>query len=193
MANGGPMETVQQSTNRLTTTGLTGGGEPHNILQPYIVQNYIIKAKQSAGVVATVVDGLNSTSATNALSANQGKVLNEKIEELTTYSTTEKVVGTWIDGKTLYEITLTGTKTAAGDLIIDVSNLNIENFFFAGGGLKSNAGIGYELSRNEPNGVWTRAQINDLEQFRFTSVENLGIDYVTGVVTAILRYTKTTN
>lgn len=59
----------------------TGGSQAHNILQPYIVQNYIIKAKQSAGIVATVVDGLNSTSATNALSANQGRILNEKISK----------------------------------------------------------------------------------------------------------------
>lgn len=66
---------MQQSTRRLTTTGDAGGGQPHNILQPYQVQNYIIKAKQSAGVVATVVDSLNSTSATDALSANQGRLL----------------------------------------------------------------------------------------------------------------------
>lgn len=76
----------------------TGGNQPHNILQPYIVQNYIIKAKQSSGVVATVVDNLTSTSATNALSANQGRILNDRFN----YSTTEKVVGTWIDGKPLY-------------------------------------------------------------------------------------------
>lgn len=57
----------------------TGGSQAHNILQPYIVQNYIIKAAQSSGVVATVVDNLTSTSATNALSANQGKVLSDKI------------------------------------------------------------------------------------------------------------------
>ncbi|WP_405317632.1 tail fiber protein [Faecalibacillus faecis] len=56
-----------------------GQGQSHNIVQPYIVQNYIIKAKQSSGVVATVVDGLNSTSTTDALSANQGKVLKEKL------------------------------------------------------------------------------------------------------------------
>lgn len=80
------------------TSSQVGGNQPHNILQPYIVQNYIIKAKQSAGVVATVVDGLNSTSATNALSANQGRILNDRFN----YSTTEKVVGTWIDGKPLY-------------------------------------------------------------------------------------------
>ena len=42
------------------------------------IDNYIIKAKQSAGVVATVVDNLSSTSPTDALSANQGKILNDK-------------------------------------------------------------------------------------------------------------------
>lgn len=83
---GGFFETVTAGSSRSnvgeSTLGIneTGGNQPHNILQPYIVQNYIIKAKQSAGVVATVIDGLNSTSATNALSAKQGKVLNEKIQ-----------------------------------------------------------------------------------------------------------------
>ena len=72
-------ENAEISWERDTTD--VGGGQAHNIMQPYIVQNYIIKAKQSAGVVATVVDGLNSTSATNALSANQGRILNEKISK----------------------------------------------------------------------------------------------------------------
>lgn len=76
-------------------TQYTGGGEPMNNLQPYQITNYIIKAKQSSGIVATVVDGLNSTSTTNALSANQGR-------NITTYSTTETRVGTWIDGKPIY-------------------------------------------------------------------------------------------
>lgn len=67
-------------------TSSIGGGQAHNILQPYIVQNYIIKAKQSAGVVATVVDTLTSTSATNALSANQGKVLKELLEGTVLYN-----------------------------------------------------------------------------------------------------------
>ena len=67
-----------ESASAGTTTN-TGGGQPHNNLQPYIVTNYIIKATQSAGVVATVVDNLNSTSSTDALSANQGKILNDLI------------------------------------------------------------------------------------------------------------------
>lgn len=84
--NGGPTGTVQQSTNRLTTTGSTGGGQPHNILQPYIVTNYIIKAFQSAGTVATVVDNLNSTSTTDALSANQGNVLKNLLDGTVLYN-----------------------------------------------------------------------------------------------------------
>lgn len=101
---GGFFETVAAGSSRSnvgeSTLGIngTGGGQPHNNLQPYIVQNYIIKAKQSAGIVATVVDGLSSTSATNALSANQGRILNDRFN----YSTEEKVVGTWIDGKPIY-------------------------------------------------------------------------------------------
>ena len=64
---------------------------------------YIIKVSQSAGIVATVIDSLTDTSTTNALSAKQGKILNEKIDEKFAYSTTEKVIGTWINNKPLYQ------------------------------------------------------------------------------------------
>jgi len=37
-------------------TAYSGGSQPHNILQPYTVTNYIIKAKQSVGVVGNVVN-----------------------------------------------------------------------------------------------------------------------------------------
>lgn len=53
----------------------------HNNLQPYIVTNFIVKAKQSAGVVANVIDNLNSTSEVDALSANQGRILSEKSQK----------------------------------------------------------------------------------------------------------------
>lgn len=65
-----------------------GGNQPHNNLQPYITSNFIIKAKQSVGVLATVVDGLDSTSTTDALSANAGHTLNAKIDGLITSGTT---------------------------------------------------------------------------------------------------------
>lgn len=60
---------------------VNGGGQAHNNLQPYIVSNYIIKAKQTQAVVATVVDNLASESSTDALSANQGRILKGYIED----------------------------------------------------------------------------------------------------------------
>lgn len=78
---------TQSTINRISSLGVwqsdksgsTGGGQPHNNMPPYVGTYYIIKAKQSAGVIATVVDNLESTSATDALSANQGKILNEAV------------------------------------------------------------------------------------------------------------------
>lgn len=67
-----------ESGNEYLVTEKMGSDQPHNNLQPYVTSNFIIKAKQSAGVVATVVDNLNCISVVDALSANQGKVLNEK-------------------------------------------------------------------------------------------------------------------
>ena len=59
----------------------TGGDKAHNNLQPYIVSNFIIKAKQSAGIVATVVNSLESESETDALSAKQGKILKKNFSK----------------------------------------------------------------------------------------------------------------
>lgn len=100
VVNGGHISKDSQGTN--FATSYAGSSKSHNNIQPSIVTNYIIKAKQSAGLVATVVDNLTSTSSTNALSANQGKTLNEKITKTNTYSTEEQPIGTWIDGKTIY-------------------------------------------------------------------------------------------
>ena len=66
-------------------TNNSGGGQSHNNMPPYVGTYYIIKAKQSAGVVATVVDNLSSTSTTDALSAKQGKILNDKFYPSTLY------------------------------------------------------------------------------------------------------------
>ena len=78
----GSDETITRGTTKGVWRSLissTGGGQAHNNMPPYVGTYYIIKAKQSAGVVATVVDNLNSSSPTDALSANQGKILNDKI------------------------------------------------------------------------------------------------------------------
>ena len=43
--------------------------------------------------------------------------INSSLENLKIYSTDEKIVGTWIDGKPIYQVTITGT-TANGESVI---------------------------------------------------------------------------
>jgi microcystin-dependent protein len=106
----------------LTTLG-SGGNQPHNNLQPYEVDVWIIKVSSDTGMLeirnAKVIDDLTSTSSTDALSANMGRELNERIINIeencsggsgsssTIYSNNEQVVGTYLD-KPLYKKTYTG-------------------------------------------------------------------------------------
>lgn len=54
-----------------------------------------------------IKDNLTSASSQTVLSANQGKVLNEKIQAISDYSTSEVDTGaTWIDGSTIYKKTI---------------------------------------------------------------------------------------
>ena len=61
-SQGGSYDAMQGSGNRsynFLGSSYTGEDVPHNNMQPYIALNYIIKAKQSVGVVGTVTSDIN--------------------------------------------------------------------------------------------------------------------------------------
>lgn len=104
---------------------VNGGNQSHNNMPPYATTIFIIKARQRAGVVATVVDNLNNTSALDALSAKQGKILNDKITTNSTYSTEEVVVGTYM-GKAKYRKTIVMSNVTETNKTYDLSSLSVE-------------------------------------------------------------------
>lgn len=86
-ANSSAFNTGANSGNTSSTTasgtiGAAGSGTEFDIMNPHIVQNFIIKAKETAAIVAKVEDSLTSNSTTDALSAAQGKKLKELIDNL---------------------------------------------------------------------------------------------------------------
>lgn len=84
-----------------------GGSQPFNVLDPYLTTNYIIKAFQTAGVIAEVVN-VRSDSRTKVYSTNY-------INNVTKNSTSEHRVGTWTDGEPLYEVTFDAGYLANND------------------------------------------------------------------------------
>lgn len=123
------------------STANSGGGEAHNNMQPYIVLNYIIKAKSSSYTLSKVIDNLDSNSSTDALSANQGKVLNEKINKLVkTYILASDANAFTIDGLDIqrdggiYDIDIQFQQsiTNATAVILNINNITSNNYDYAG-------------------------------------------------------------
>lgn len=92
-----PISDTAAWSNSLTAKA-TGGGQPHNNLQPYIVENFIIKAKNTVVVKGDVIQENDTASKTNVYSA---KAIDNKLK---TNITTGQEVATneYIDGKRVY-------------------------------------------------------------------------------------------
>ena len=142
-----------------------------------------------------IVDDLTSTSTTNVLSANQGRVLNEKITNLTTYSTEEIKTGeTWIDGKPIYKKTIQFTTSAIGKHSIKHNISNLDTIIEGKGSAKDSSGAFYmfPMSAAVDNVSAWSISIQNVDKtyfyfFRGTSVTGTITSYVT------LYYTKTTD
>lgn len=93
-ATGYTLPAMSSKTAPKVITGNIGGGEAHNHgntdevtnFQPTVTVNWIVKAVMLIPDYIIVEDTLNSDSAVDALSARQGKLLNEKFTDYATKS-----------------------------------------------------------------------------------------------------------
>ena len=158
-----------------------GGGQSHNNMQPSIAAICIIKAKQSVGLVGTVTDDINDT---NENAVANAKTIKNYVDEKNTYSTSEKVVGTWIDGKPIYrKIVDIGSLTNGTQKVVN-HNINIETPIRC-------SGICYNPSASmiftlpmETITIWL--DVNQIVAYPKTDRTNT-------TAKAIIEYTKTTD
>ena len=106
----------QSDTYSITNILEAGGNQPHNNLQPYEVDCWIIKAFVSNDVVAQVVNE-QKNSETDTYSCDY-------VNNLNVYSTSETKIGKWKDGKIIYrkvfEKTFSNIKQADYPLAIPI-------------------------------------------------------------------------
>lgn len=107
-----------------------------------------------------------------------------------TYSTTEQVVGTWINGKPIYEKTyqLTAPSTASSTNIIDTAALNIDLMIKLEGIIKVASNT--TLTGGNSFILWERHSTSDGNKIA-AQVSNSS--YWGGAMYVILQYTKTTD
>ena len=110
--------------------------------------------------------------------------LQSQINNLETYSTSEKEIGKWIDGKTLYRKIITYT-TVGGYNYISIGNINIIKINFFTKQIKNNYTYVYHdtFYYSETDRIRLYVRNNDL-------LYHAGTEYGFGATTFILEYTK---
>ena len=110
-----------------------------------------------------------------------------------TYSTTEQVVGKWLDNKPIYRKVINATKISGSTLLIPITNFNIDTIFFdrTHSYIVTTSTIVYPFPYNYGNtpDTYTACE-RDGNNIKINSSEGA---YSNGQITLVIEYTKTTD
>lgn len=148
----------------------------------------IRKTQQPSDYPSNQIHDAYSTSTTDTYSCNY---INEaRLEE---YSTTEKIIGRWINGKPIYRKVINATKLSGTNLLISISDLNIDTIFFdrTHSYIVTPSGIVYPFPYNYSNtsDTYTTCE-RDGNNIKINSSEGA---YSNGQIKLVIEYTKTTD
>lgn len=112
-----------------------------------------------------------------------------RIEALSNYSTTEKVVGKWIDGKPIYRKVWTTTTFDANNQATINTNISIDNIINLYGTVKASGGRIIPINKPNPNNItYTTATQYYTDGRIFVEV---GTAYTPTKALVVMEYTKT--
>lgn len=109
-------------TDENNSTRNTGGGQAHNNLQPYLAENFIIKAKNTVVVKGDVIQENGTASENNTYSA---KAIDNKLK---TNIVTGQEIATneYIDGKRVYKRNISAIGENSSGTTLTLSNINFD-------------------------------------------------------------------
>lgn len=118
------------------------------------------------------------------------KVLKKKLNN---YSSEEQKVGTWIDGKPLYQKTIETVSPSQGatSSIYDISDISYDTIFIKDGFLKNSDGR-TPLTLGEEIKIWINDERSTIPNVIRMSVSN-NASYGSKPVYITIQYTKTTD
>ncbi len=107
-------------TDENNSTRNTGGGQAHNNLQPYLAENFIIKAKNTVVVKGDVIQETDTASENNTYSA---KAIDNKLK--TSIVTGQEVAtNEYINGKRVYKRNISVIAENSSGTTLTLSNIN---------------------------------------------------------------------
>lgn len=183
------------------TTGSSGASQVAHTSRPTNTSVlYIIKAKSDRLDKITFAE-VDDTSVSSDVVWSAEKLTTE-FGKITDYSTTEKVVGKWIDGKPIYQKTFNFNVTTYAD------DTTRRRFLYEDSSATTKMILGWECTCDDgtPNVIWNNstfsptmgaqrnfniACVSNKIQIQYQCDKSIGITKFSGYAT--LRYTKTTD
>lgn len=116
----------------------------------------------------------------------------QKIKDVEVYSTSEKVVGKWIDGKPLYQKTIQMQTVSAGTVgTYDISSLNCDTVWIDFGNSFAYSGeIALPINRTHTGNIASQSDVR-ITRSTITIICGSGTSAGNPIIT--IKYTKTTD
>lgn len=145
-------------------------------------------------VIKAVAPGRNSYSSSTS-EVYSCDYTNKLIKPITTYSETEQVVGTWIDGKPIYrKVVQKNTTINAGNNRVTHGISNLETLVNVYGTIYfTNSSEQTPLTSSSPNAMNWSCAVSGVSSTEFNISAGSSLSNAGATVTITLEYTKTTD
>jgi hypothetical protein len=187
-----------QYPNTIKNIGLFDCSSPYNNFE------YVFNSRVNSSTVSTVytdIDFSGSTWRINKYSTTISDVFINKIVGIkftpnpNNYSTTEQEIGTWIDGKKLYQKTFTGSMPTTGSSYnIDISTLGVDTVYDMSGMIECVGGVLFALNRTNSSSEYIATIItydSNISNKRINISWGSGVSFLsTSKYYVTIKYTK---